>query len=353
MKKIRFVQVRRFVAGLVCVCAVSFGCPVLAQTPGGQCQPSGAYCNNIAGSQVFQNVPGTCPTGTQVAMSVCEALVPRVGFQQAGTSDIRPGQQWTVRAVGGTQRTVVTRRDPRYPGLVQRLEIDETNIDTLGHNAEVDRARLELYNQQSIGRDLILANNDRVLAQRIENNRGQVTFQVNDLREEWRLGVAPAVRYTYQPGGSPTFGLGLGFTLSHWAQGSDFGIEGDVAFYGLQSQPLVPGRTPLFGASAGIHGIYGRGVAQLLFGASGGMGFRFGEAQAGEVTGGTAFNLGLGGGVRLEIPLRPVSRPSGARFFGQFMLHGGFGGVNALVNGQDPLHMGFVLDLQAQTGFRF
>ena len=334
------------------------------------CRPTARVCNDVAGldrhaSDRFVDVPVSqpaaalpaCTAADQPSVGDCDATLRRHN-RQGRIIAVTVPTGGGVLALDPTPQPPAAPRAPSGRDRTARREIEALRpyVVTGYNNTLVLDAGLRSEAATRHADDLQLLANQRQLQQQQAATQQQVYgvgFQVHTLREEWRIGIAPAFRYTYQPGGSPTLGLGLGFTLSHWAQGSDFGIEGDVAFYGFQSQPLVPGRTPLFGASAGVHGIYGRGIAQLLFGASGGMSFRFGDANPGEVTGGTAFNLGLGGGVRLEMPLRPVSRPDGARFFGQATVHFGGGGVNALARGQDPLHLGFVVDLQLQAGFRF
>lgn len=328
---------------------------------GQSCRPPYAYCAAQA-PHVYLNTPlpaaassNDCPPGaSQAPISECEASWLRRdrtnsgAFASAGVAQIRPGQQFTVQAIPGP-RTYITQRDPRYAGVRVDVRNLQQDVRALDANDE-----LEILQRRAA--DRVLMENQEELRRRnaATNTRvNNVEWQIGDLREEWNMGVASVVRWTYQPGGSPTLGLGINLSINHFAQGSDFGVEGDISLLPLESQPLVPGRTPLLGMSGGIHGIYGRRMVQFLFGGETSGVFRFGDAGPREVTGGTAFFLGAGIGGRLNIPFRPIARPRGARFFLELKLHVGLGLVNALAPGQDPLHAGPAVALNGGLGFAF
>ena len=322
------------------------------------CRPPQAYCEALAGRNTFSHtvLPAAaslseCTMGTQSPIGDCDASWLRRDrtnssvYASAGVAQIRPGQQFTVQAIPGP-RTYVTQRDPRYAGV-------HIDIGNLQQDVRALDANDELETFQRRAADRVLMANQRELLRRNDATNthvNNVEWRVGDLREEFRVRFMVPMRYTWQPGGSPTLGVGVGFGLTRWGQGSSLGIDGDVNFHAYEYQPAAPGATPLFGATFGLHMVVGRGMVQGLVGASGGTAFRFGDAGPGQVTGGTQFNLGLGGGIRLEAPFYPTSRPGGARIFGQLLTHLGGGAVNAVVAGQPPLHAGFVLDLQVAIG---
>lgn len=344
-------SIRRLASASALVICLAFG--AIANAQQAQCQPSGRYCNSLAGSAVFQDVPGTCPVGTQVAMSVCEALVPRAGFQTAGTAQIRPGQQYVVQAVPGptvVQRTVV-RQDPRYRLINGRLVVAEENIQTLDHNAAVDRARNALAFAGQNALNEVFINNDRVLAQRINTVRDNGTWQVNDMRSEWRFEVTGVGLFRNQFGGSQNGAGGLGFGILHYPQGSDIGVRVGGAFYPLASQPLVPAPTPLFTASASVDVVFFRGIFQPFVGVGGSGAFRFGHAGNGEVRGGTMWDLHVRLGARIRAPFYPTTRPQGPAFLLQPALTIGGGQNQALVSTgpQEPMgaSVGGIVDIGA------
>lgn len=329
------------------------------------CRATARVCNDVAGlnrhaSDRFVDVPVSqaaaalpqCSAADQPSVPDCDAVLRRHN---------RSGRIVTVTVPngGGVLALDPNPVPPRAPstrdGTARRgLQELRPIAVTAYNNTLVLDGNIQRVDAASQARDLQLFRNQQDLvrgqvatSQRVDN----VTWQVGDLREEFRVRFLTPIRYSWQSGGSPTFGAaGLGIGITRWGQGSLLGVDAHLAFHGYEYQPLVPGRTPLFGASASVHMVIGRGFLQGLVGAEGGMAFRFGDAGPGEATGGTAFDLGLGGGLRGEMPFYPVSRPQGARFFGQVTAHFGFGGSNAVVAGQDPLHLGFALSVNGMLG---
>lgn len=345
--------------------AAMLAASVVGAQPMEQCRPPAAYCNALlnlsnspdrfidVGVGVAAGWPVCLPGARQRSSSECQTVLLRL----SATSTVMPPG---VVAVGvgrgvlvlpqpqfaptpaaptraGSGRDSYARRELRNIWTQRDADVQIANDNNQHFESEIDRARAAAAAAQRV-------------ASSAQGGVYALGWRILDLREEFRVRFMVPMRYTWQPGGSPTLGIGVGFGLTRWGQGSSLGIDGDVNFHAYEYQPAAPGATPLFGATFGLHMVIGRGMVQGLVGASGGTAFRFGDAGPGQVTGGTQFNLGLGGGIRLEAPFYPTSRPGGARIFGQLLTHLGGGAVNAVVAGQPPLHAGFVLDLQVAIG---
>lgn len=323
-----------------------------------QCTPPASLCNNMAGRPLYGEAAGgaTCPPGTQIPISVCDERLPRLGFQQAGTSDIRPGQQWTVRALPGptVQRTTVYRLPSSYGALQQQVTLDGQNIAALDHNQQVYAARQALVNAGQGQLNQVLIANDQELARRNAATNARVDgfdFRLRDLGSEMRYRIFTTSRVSAQVGGTRVITTpGIGFGFVKWGERSNWGIDFQASVSGYADQALVPGAAPLMNLSSSIGAAVGRvWPVQVTFGLSLSLTGRFGDAGQGEATGPTQGSACVFVGIRGEHPFFPrAERPNGAAFFWQVRGGGGAGFVQTIL--QRPLIGGATGELDLALG---